>query len=42
MPNQHKKMTMSSDFNETWGIYTLSQGHVTDPILAYGFMDIHC
>ena len=41
MPNQHKKMTMSSDFNETWGNYTLSQGNVTDPILGKSVIWLH-
>ena len=41
MPNQHKRMTMSSDFNETWGIYTLSQGNVTDPILGQSVIWLH-
>ena len=41
MPNQHKKMTMSLDFNETRGIYTLSQGNVTDRILGQSVIWLH-
>ena len=32
MPNQHKKMSVSSDFNETWGTHTLPQVIILHPI----------
>ena len=32
MPNQHEKMSVSSDFNKTWGTHTLPQVIILHPI----------